>query len=123
MEHASNQVGIGNTLSCEPAHENLQRLNLTPNEVKLNAESLLERYVNHGTFIGPVGELESWLEYSNIPGSGRKWLVNYLRIPEKRNVKPQAGGVWDFMKQISSWIEGRLQRGAMAEKLRSVVTS
>jgi predicted ATPase len=83
------------------------------------AENLLDNLARYGLFIVPRGEIENWLTDLDVDRSKNKWLRNIFEKmgsdPSSEGyVKPQAGDVWDFVGQISQWINDKGRRGIPA---------
>lgn len=83
------------------------------------AENLLADLARYGFFIVPRGEIENWLTDLDVDRSKNKWLRNIFEKmgsdpTDESYVKPQAGDVWDFVGQISRWINDKGRRGIPA---------
>ncbi len=83
------------------------------------AENLLADLARYGLFIVPRGEIENWLTDLDVDRSKNKWLRNIFEKmgsdpKDESYVKPQAGDVWDFLGQISNWINDKGRRGIPA---------
>ena len=76
--------------------------------------TLLDPLAQHGIFVVPTGELESWLpqltQKQNIGRADKaRWLTRVFEHmgedPEEPHyVRPESGDVWAFMEGVSSWI-------------------
>ncbi|WP_224369691.1 hypothetical protein [Hyalangium versicolor] len=76
--------------------------------------TLLTPLAQHGIFVVPTGELESWLpqltQKQNIGRSDKaKWLMRVFEHmgddPEAPHyVHAESGDVWEFMEGVVSWI-------------------
>ncbi|MHC5779955.1 hypothetical protein [Nostoc sp.] len=61
---------------------------------------------NIGLFLVPVGELEDWLADENVCGSKSKksaWATAAATLV--RQLGAQEGDVWDFMREIASYLQ------------------
>lgn len=66
----------------------------------------LERF---GTFVVPIGEVESWLPQLNCQGHGPEWLTSiFSRMGEvetnENYTRPSGGDVWEFIGRIKDWL-------------------
>jgi hypothetical protein len=74
------------------------------------ARTLFKDLGDHGIFIVPVGELESWLPGLGVPRSSKaKWIVDIFSAlgsspKSKSYVKPSTGDVWKFFDDVGEWI-------------------
>lgn len=77
-------------------------------------KALRKSMAEYGVFIVPVGELEDWLgplgckPPKDEKGKG-KWLREAIeklgQDPQaEAYVKPVKGDIWDFMREVNSWI-------------------
>lgn len=73
---------------------------------------LLEPLADHGIFVVPCGELESWLP-GHVQGVGRsdkaKWLMHvFERMGDDPDapgyLRPQQDDVWAFVDRLAAWI-------------------
>lgn len=70
----------------------------------------------YGLFIVRRGELEAWLPELKIASKKSAWTVDMLeRMGSDPNdgsyVKPTAGDVWDFIRNIVDWIRDPRRKG------------
>lgn len=73
------------------------------------AHRILYQLADHGLFVVPVGELESWLKGLSISGHGPSWLIAMFDAlgnnpDEVSYVKPEEADVWAFLTSVRSWI-------------------
>lgn len=81
------------------------------------ATNVFERLAEYGLFVIPTGEAESWFPGQGMHGS--KWLINVFESfgdnPDAPNfVRPENGGVWRFIDQISVWLKNPMRKGIPA---------
>ncbi|HLO87727.1 MAG TPA: AAA family ATPase [Nostocaceae cyanobacterium] len=79
-------------------------------------QNLLNNFSEYGIFIVPNGEVESWLSDLKVTGDKSDWLIKVFEKmgtdPSDPNyLKPQNGDVWDFIKNVASWIANPLRKG------------
>jgi hypothetical protein len=72
----------------------------------------------YGIFPVRSGELESWMKSLNVAGSKTKWAVAMLAAlgsdPNSNDyVKPGAGDVWQFLRDVIAWIQNPARKGTM----------
>jgi energy-coupling factor transporter ATP-binding protein EcfA2 len=87
--------------------QGLNALDLTEKEL---GEILLDKLAKYGMFLVPEGEVESWLRHLNVSGHGSDWLVKIFSIigqneEDSNYLKPSSDDVWEFLDNISSWIQ------------------
>jgi energy-coupling factor transporter ATP-binding protein EcfA2 len=80
------------------------------------ANNLIANVAEYGVFIVPVGEVEGWLSDLGATGAKTKWLTSMLTIMRENPsdadyVRPRPGDVWDFVRQIGSWIGNPHRKG------------
>jgi len=73
------------------------------------AEDLLNQLRQYGIFVVPGGELESWMKGLGATRHGPVWLIDVFERmgedPSNANyVRPNAGDVWAFVRDIRSWL-------------------
>lgn len=67
--------------------------------------SLVDDLASIGLFLVPVGELEEWLESEQIQASKEnKWAWANEAALKIQNKGPSRGGVWDFMRKVSTYL-------------------
>ncbi|MCM0613389.1 ATP-binding protein [Marinobacter sediminum] len=87
-------------------------------EMKPAAEQFLRNLADYGIFVVPIGEVEAWLGYLNIPPEGgkRNWLLNAFNTlghstDSETYVRPEEGDIWDFVRDISAWVNNPERHG------------
>lgn len=83
------------------------------------AEDLLSQLRQYGIFIVPGGELESWMRGLRATGHGPAWLIDIFERmgedPSNANyVRPNAGDVWAFVRDIRNWLVDPARKGIPA---------
>lgn len=83
---------------------------------KQAADDLLSQLKDYGIFVLPNGELESWLKNLGATGHGPAWLIEiFERMGEDASssayVRPSAGDVWEYMRQIRHWLLNPARKG------------
>lgn len=83
------------------------------------AEDLLNQLRLYGIFAIPGGELESWLKGLGASGHGPAWLIDvFERMGEDPGhanyVRPNVGDVWEFVRDIRSWLLDPARKGIPA---------
>ncbi|MCF6112215.1 ATP-dependent nuclease [Mesorhizobium muleiense] len=83
---------------------------------KQAANQLFDTLADHGVFVVRRGEVENWLPGLRIPGKKTEWTVAMLERmgsdPAGSNyVRPTTGDVWDFIRDIVSWIQNASRKG------------
>ncbi|KQZ42235.1 ATP-dependent endonuclease [Duganella sp. Root1480D1] len=83
------------------------------------AEDLLNQLRQYGIFAIPGGELESWMKGLGASGHGPTWLIDVFERmgedPSNANyVRPNAGDVWEFVRDIRSWLVDPARKGIPA---------
>lgn len=81
-----------------------------------SCNDLLDQLAEHGVFVVPSGEIESWMPELNVSGHGPGWLV---RMFEKMGtnpadtgyVRPDSNGVWQFVERVGRWLRDENRRG------------
>jgi len=92
-------------------------LELLQNEDKQAALNFFGQLESYGIFVVPVGELEDWLKYLNVPkGNKRAWLPTiFMKMGEDPThieyVHPRKEDVWDFVGSISRWMSNPSRLG------------
>lgn len=86
---------------------------------KQAAEDLLNQLKQYGIFIVPGGELESWMQGLRATGHGPTWLIEIFERmgedPSNPNyVRPNVGDVWEFVRDIRSWLVDPARKGIPA---------
>lgn len=81
-----------------------------------SAEIWLENLKEYGIFVVPGGALESWLPDLGADGHGSNWLVSAFEKmgtspDEEGYLSPSQGDVWDFVRNIASWISNPNRKG------------
>jgi energy-coupling factor transporter ATP-binding protein EcfA2 len=87
-----------------------------PVEDRACAETLIKTLEEYGVFIVSVGRAEKWLESLHVDASKRNWLpAMFARLgsdpDETGYVKPEAGDVWDFVRNVGHWIGNPHRKG------------
>jgi hypothetical protein len=104
---------LSKTADEEEARKRMKQQGLamiSPSEQRELKMALLEPLAQHGIFVVPTGELESWLPQLGISRSDKaRWLTRVFERmgddPEDAAyVRPQQGDVWGFMEGVVSWI-------------------
>ena len=77
---------------------------------KQAAIELFDTLKKYGVFVVRVGELENWLQGLQVPGKKTQWTVAMLNRlggdPKGSDyVHPSSGDVWEFIRQIISWVK------------------
>ncbi len=85
-------------------------------EDKEVGDSLLKEVNNYGLFPVTVGEVESWLPEIEVNKHGNKWIIEKLELMGKdvtsdNYTSPQNGDVWDFIGDISKWLNNPERKG------------
>lgn len=80
------------------------------------AENFLRDLAEYGLFVVPCGEIEKWLGDIDIPRAKKSWLHSIFEAmgsdPDcKDYVQPSEGDVWDFMGEISAWLQNAKRKG------------
>jgi hypothetical protein len=83
---------------------------------KESAESLLATLAEHGLFVVPGGELESWLKNLGVTGHGPNWLIAAFEAmgedaTSSSYVMPTESDVWRFMAGLRKWLLLPTRRG------------
>ncbi len=83
------------------------------------AEDLLNQLGQYGIFVIPGGELESWMKALGASGHGPAWLIDvFERMGEDPSnpayIRPSAGDVWEFVRDIISWLVDPTRKGIPA---------
>jgi hypothetical protein len=83
---------------------------------KQAAAELFDTLGQYGVFVTRRGELEHWLKALNVPGKKTDWTIAMLdrlggdpSAPDY--VRPENGEVWDFIREIVSWIKNPSRKG------------
>jgi energy-coupling factor transporter ATP-binding protein EcfA2 len=76
---------------------------------KAGCTDLFGQLAKYGLFVVQCGELEKWLPDLGVTGKAPDWVVSmFERLgadPENAGyVRPAAGDVWDFVRQVASWL-------------------
>lgn len=87
-----------------------------PAAEKAAANQLFDTLAEYGLFVVRNGELETWLKTLNPIGKKTDWTLDVLDKmgidPNKSGyLKPGTGDVWDFIRQITTWIKDPLRKG------------
>jgi hypothetical protein len=80
------------------------------------ANELFDQLRQYGIFAVRNGEVESWLPDLGIRSKKAAWTVAMLeRLGSDPNdaayVKPAAGDVWDFMRDVVKWVKDPARKG------------
>lgn len=91
-------------------------INILSTDEREAAQNLLEQLSQYGVFTVPLGELESWLKPLGVSGHGPTWLIDMFELMgEDPNlpdyVKPSDGDVWEFIRDIKSWLTDPKRKG------------
>lgn len=83
------------------------------------AEDLFNQLRQYGIFAIPGGELESWMKGLGASGHGPSWLIDVFERmgedPSHANyVRPSVGDVWEFVRDIKSWLVDPARKGIPA---------
>ena len=83
---------------------------------KAAANELFDTLSQYGLFVVRKGELEQWLSALKVPGKKTDWTISMLdRLgadPNDANyIHPASDDVWDFMRNIVSWIRNPGRKG------------
>mgnify|MGYP003675138401 CR=1 FL=1 len=86
-------------------------LDISDSDIKVSVTNLIANLASFGIFVVPNGELESWLKELEIEvtNNKRNWLLSAFDKlggdPDTAEyVSPTSGDVWDFVRNISKWI-------------------
>lgn len=87
-----------------------------PSPERATANQLLDTLAEYGLFVVRKGELETWLKTLNAVGKKTDWTIDVLdkmgSDPSKADyVRPTAGDVWDFIRQIVLWVKTPSRKG------------
>lgn len=89
---------------------------------RLDLENFIDQMAKYGVFVVPVGELECWLpSLVRAEWSGKnEWLLRTFEAmgedaSDAAYLRPASGDVWDFLKQIQSWLHNSLRLGMPQE--------
>jgi hypothetical protein len=81
-----------------------------PHPLNEQASSLIAALAEIGLFVVPVGELEAWLADRAVGASKRsKWSWANEAASKVRQLGPQAGDVWDFMRSVGAYLVRALE--------------
>lgn len=77
---------------------------------------VLKSVGEYGLFIVPVGELENWLKSLNVQVQKSEWIAEIFSKmgsdPESpAYVRPGAGDIWDFLRDVSAWLNNATRKG------------
>ena len=109
-------------------------MSLLEKDARNSCRILLDLLADHGIFVVPGGEVESWLPELCATGHGPDWLIevfekmginpkdeDYVKPPSDEKVQgetalqgngePQSGDVWRLLEKIASWIQDETRRG------------
>lgn len=76
------------------------------------ANGLFDIIQGYGIFVVRQGELETWLSSLKVPGKKTDWTVAMLeRLGATPKVKPTSSDVWNFMREIVTWIKNPARLG------------
>ncbi|WP_226646176.1 ATP-dependent nuclease [Mesobacillus subterraneus] len=83
-------------------------IDLLEGDEKAACQNLFDQLAQHGIFIIPNGELESWLSNFAISGHGPSWLMAMFERmgndPEHPDyLRPFEGDVWSFIENIAKY--------------------
>ena len=86
---------------------------------KAAANDLFDELGRYGIFALRHGEIESWLKHLGASGHGTGWLIDiFERMGEDDQadsyVLPEEGNVWEFIKQVKSWLADPSRKGIPA---------
>ena len=82
-----------------------------PETISTPLASLLSRLHRQGLFVVPVGELEEWLAGRGIQASRQnKWAWANEAASLVRQLGRQPGDVWDFVSQVSGYLDQRFEQ-------------
>ena len=80
--------------------------------------TLIDSLKRYGIFVVPGGELESWLAHLGVAATANKknWLLGVFDKlggdpNEDGYVRPAAGDVWQFLREIAEWINDPHRQG------------
>jgi ABC-type cobalamin/Fe3+-siderophores transport system ATPase subunit len=91
-------------------------INILSQSDKLAAEQLFDNIAEYGVFVVRHGELENWLSSLGVNSRKDRWTVDMLNRlgsdPAVSNyVVPSDGDVWDFIREVVSWIKNPARKG------------
>ena len=80
------------------------------------AHELFDTLAQYGVFATRKGELEHWLKDLNVPGKKTNWTIAMLEKmgadpTDAAYVRPAVGDVWEFVRNIVSWIKNPARKG------------
>jgi predicted ATPase len=80
------------------------------------ANDLFDQLRQYGIFVVRNGEVESWLPDLGIRSKKAAWTVEMLERlgsdpSDSAYIKPATGDVWDFMREVVSWVKDPGRKG------------
>ncbi|WP_334010612.1 ATP-binding protein [Burkholderia cepacia] len=105
--------------ALDKSGKNMKRdggINILESDDRRAAHMLLDQLSEHGIFIVPGGELESWLKHLEVSGHGPNWLTSIFEKlgadPTSENyVRPCESDVWAFLSKVRGWLVDASRKG------------
>jgi hypothetical protein len=87
-----------------------------PSADKNAADDLFDSLAQYGVFVVRKGEIETWLRILNVPGKKTDWAIAVLDTmgadpADPAYLRPAADDVWDFMRNIVTWVKNPARKG------------
>ena len=80
-----------------------------PEEIRQPLDALIQKLLQAGLFVVPVGELEGWLSDQQIQASREnKWAWANEAAAIVRNLGSRSDNIWEFMRAIGSYLRQKL---------------